>query len=442
VKHNLRLRVVLAAAATVGGGLIVLVVAFNLLLDSQLESDANHVLRSRADAQIATLSAGHHGLKVEEAPVETQLDGRTWVFSRGHALERPRVTAPIQGAAQRMSNAPGQPRTDVGDTRLLAAPVVFHGSRLGTVVAAVSLAPYEKTERFALIASVALALVLMAMVILLARRSVTVALQPVKRMTEQAATWSEQDLHRRFAMGPARDELTALAATLDGLLGRVDASLSHEQRFSAEVAHELRTPLARQRSEAELALRQPGTPEEMRSALTAVLEQIDRMTVIIDTLVAAAQAEANPRRGVADARDAARAAMETLSPAARENGVELAMQPALDPVEVDVDRDYVMQVLHPLIDNAVQYGKTRARVAWERHDGHVAFTVTDDGPGLSADELERVFNPGARGRAGEGRPGAGLGLPLARRLARSVGGDVVVSAERRGGSFTALLPAS
>ena len=95
------------------------------------------------------------------------------------------------------------------------------------------------------------------------------SLRPVARMTRQAAAWSEHDLDRRFALGEPHDELTELAATLDGLLDRLAASLRREQRFSAELSHELRTPLARVIAEAELALRRErdarGVPRGARA---------------------------------------------------------------------------------------------------------------------------------------------------------------------------------
>src|SRR6185312_2617077 len=80
------------------------------------------------------------------------------------------------------------------------------------------------------------------------------ALRPVAEMTSRAEDWGAHDLDRRFDLGPPRDELTGLAATLDGLLARIAASRRHEQRFASEVAHELRTPLAVLRGRAELAL--------------------------------------------------------------------------------------------------------------------------------------------------------------------------------------------
>ena len=95
---------------------------------------------------------------------------------------------------------------------------------------------------------------------LLVRLAVTKALQPVADMTARAAEWSENDLDRRFELGPPHDELTALSATLNGLLARIASSLRHEQRFSAEMAHELRTPLSGVRGEAELALSARAAP--------------------------------------------------------------------------------------------------------------------------------------------------------------------------------------
>lgn len=88
-------------------------------------------------------------------------------------------------------------------------------------------------------------------------------------MTAEAAEWNETDLDHRFNVAEPRDELTALAATFDGMLDRLAESLKHEQRFTAEVSHELSTPLAAIIAEAELALRRQRHADEYRSALAA-----------------------------------------------------------------------------------------------------------------------------------------------------------------------------
>ena len=134
------------------------------------------------------------------------------------------------------------------------------GGAIGTVVAGVSLDPYDETATTALVGSIVLAAALLVGVALLSHWILGKALLPVSQMTEDAAGWSEHDLDRRFDRGEPYDELTRLAATLDALLERLAASLRHEQRLTAEVSHELRTPLARIAAESELALRRERSP--------------------------------------------------------------------------------------------------------------------------------------------------------------------------------------
>jgi signal transduction histidine kinase len=276
-----------------------------------------------------------------------------------------------------------------------------------------------------------------------ARLVIGAALRPVARMTERAEEWSASDLERRFDLGTPRDELTQLAATLDGLLERVAGSLRHEQRFSAELSHELRTPLALLVAEAQYALRHGGTPEEHRAAFTRILEAAVQMRRTLDALLDAARAEAEPaRHGTGDAAAAARAAARGCERVAQEEGVEVEVRLPSRPIRVGVATDLAERVLAPLVENGCRYGSGAVEISVERRGGSVLFTVADDGRGVAADEREAIFEPGRRG-SGAGREGAGLGLALARRLARAVGGDVVVAeAAARGACFTARLPAA
>jgi signal transduction histidine kinase len=255
-------------------------------------------------------------------------------------------------------------------------------------------------------------------------------------MTARASDWSERDLHRRFGLGPPRDELTGLAATLDGLLERIDAALRHEQRFSAEMAHELRTPLAGVRGEAELALRAGTTDEELRIALERVLAGTDRMAAVIETLLTAARSDAAPQ-GDSDARTAIATVISVLEPVAAAHEVRLDVDLGTEPAGVGAESGVVAQALHPLVDNAVHHARGAVAVSLARDDGHVIVAVGDDGPGLDADAVERIFEPGVSETGG-----AGLGLPLARRLARACGGDVAARADAAGGRFELRLPAT
>jgi two-component system, OmpR family, sensor kinase len=430
--------VVVAFAALLGG--------FNLVLANRLSHDANEVLRARAAAELSSLKTQNGKIVVSEAPDQAAIESDAWVFSGYRVLERPRAKPQVTRAAAALAGGPRR-RLDLPsqDVRLYAVPVVSGGKRLGTVVSAISLVPYEHTQHVALVASLITVGVLLVIVALLARWIVALALRPVARMTAQAADWSEHDLDRRFALGEPHDELTRLAATLDSLLARVASSLRHEQRFTSEISHELRTPLAKVRAEAELALRHKRDDESYRKALRRVLGGADQMARIIDTLLAVAREEAGERRGTADAVEAATRAVESCTEVARSRGVDVEIEVLHPdyPRRVATDSDLVERILVPVIENACRYGNSRVIVTCASQNGTVTYTVTDDGPGVPSAERERIFEPGVRGESDggdDGFDGAGLGLSLARRLARAARGDVEAYPDEKGGRFTIVLP--
>jgi two-component system OmpR family sensor kinase len=439
---NLRRRLVLAATGAVTVMLAVFALVFNVVLDKRLSDDAQSVVQSRAQAGLAVVTVENGRIHVEETPHDTALDERVWIFQGGRAIDRAHAPAPVQAAVNQLAGSPVLTTRDVGTQRLLVRPIVHKGKHLGAVVASVSLLPYKHSKDIVLIASLVLSLGTVLALALVARALVGRALRPVAQMTAQAADWSEHDIDRRFALGPPRDELTGLAATLDALLGRLSAGLRHEKRFSAELAHELRTPLAKLRAETELALARDRPAGELREALEAVLAYTERMTSVVNTLMAAAESEADPHTGTVDARAAVAAAMASCAESAAERGMSITPDSPDEPIEVDADPDLTVALLVPLISNAVRYGRSHVRVTIARDGESVAFCVIDDGPGLQADELESVFEPGVRGSAANGSPGSGLGLSLARRLARVAGGDVVAEAAPGGGRFVVRLPAS
>jgi signal transduction histidine kinase len=445
VKLGLRRRIVLVAVGSFGIGLALLLTAFNVMLARHLSSEAQSVLDSRVAAQRANLHVVDGHVRVREGPGDAALDGASWVFQGRRRLERANLPPTLRPLTRRLV-AQGRPvEADAGDTRVLAEPrPVGHGTS-ATVVAAISLAPYEDTRELAFVGSLVVGAALLGLVAVITSRSVAGALRPVRRMTEQAATWSQRDLHRRFDLGEPHDELTTLAARLDDLLGRIDTSFQHEQRFSAEVAHELRTPLARQRAEIELALRD-GSNDWARAAFPLLLREVDRMTVIIDTLVAAARAELIPERGVAASTEVIARTLDAVRGANGESGVSLEPPNARRAVAIAVETNYAVQtllpvVLLPVVDNALRHADSRVAIGCAKRAGDAVFAVTDDGPGVDESEREAVFEPGVRGNSKPTSVGAGLGLALARRLARAVGGDVVALASPRGGHFEVVLPA-
>jgi signal transduction histidine kinase len=437
--RDVRTRLLLAVLAAVTVALAAATIGFNLLLVYANADDADSLLRQRAEAERAQIAVVRGRVHLEETFGESVGDSHIWIFENGRALEQPRSHPLTTAAALELVGGPSRFET-VKQTheRLYSLPITVDGRRYGTIVAGLSLSPYEQTERSALLASLAFAAVLLVVSWGAARWLLRSALEPVAEMTAQAEAWSEKDLDRRFAKGEPYDDLSRLAFTLDRLLDRIAASLRHERRFSAELSHELRTPLAKVTAEAELALRRTRDPGEYRRALDVILTNARHLDRIIDTLLAAARQEAAPR-GLADAGAVARAAVESVG-SGGDHRIELELDSA-QPLRIGVDADLAERILYPVLDNACRYGRSSVRLSVARDDGSVLFTVSDDGPGVPGDELESIFEPATRGAAGRSSgPSAGLGLALARRLARSVSGDVQAAASDDGGRFVVRLP--
>lgn len=447
--RRLSLSMRLTAGAVIGGALTlaILVATFNLVLDARLRADADNVLRERAAAVLRGLAITDGRLSLPEAPDQGAIDAQTWVFAGKRALEQPAGVGPrVQRQAESLARvgAPAFSTEDATDTRLYAAPARQGGRQLGAVVVAASLAPYERSASSALIGSVLLGVLTLAAIAALSRWLIRRALRPVAQMTAQAADWGEHDLSRRFFAGEPHDELSTLASVFDGLLARLAQSLSREQRLTAEVSHELRTPLAKVLAEAELATSRERTPQQYRGALHSITDHAHELQRVLETLLASARAAVPGKNTASDAREAARRAIAPLEQALASRGKSIELAGAR-PVRVAVEADVVERILSPLLENAARYARERITVNVRATRTDAIVEVDDDGPGIPAADDERIFDPGFRGEpSGEptddARAGAGLGLPLARRLARAAGGDVEARDSPGGAGFVVRLP--
>jgi signal transduction histidine kinase len=426
---SFRTRLLLTSSMTLLVGLGALIVAGNVLLDRRVGTETSGLLRVRSEAQVAGLTVRPGGVRVRETANDDVIDKRAWVFSGQRVLEQPPGVSPeLEAAAVALAKTRRPVEVNgPSDFRLRAQPVVdSSGAQVATVVVAESTEALEDLQQEVLAGSIVIALLVLGAGGLGIRSAVGGALRPVVDMTAAAREWGAHDLERRFALGPARDELTGLAATLDGLLGRIAASRRHEQRYATELAHELRTPLAGIRGRAELAL---GAGEhdhaDREAALRAIIEQADRLSATIDTLMAAARQEFGETGATVD-----------LEAIARElDDVELEVRGPIPRAEGAAE--VARRALAPLVDNARRHARSRIVVKVSSGERFVSVGVSDDGPGLPEGMDEDVFSPGFQGH--DGGDGAGLGLPLARRLARSCGGDVSVGAGP-GGCFVLSLP--
>ena len=430
---SFRSRLLVASLATLAVGMGALLVIGNVLLAQRVRAEASGVLRANADAQLSALEVSSRNVSVRDTANDDVLDRRSWVLDGGRVVEEPPdASSALERTAVALGRRVRDPVEVEGpdDTRLRAEPVFAPGTRrqLGSIVVVFSMESLERLQKLVLVGTVVLAAVVLLAGALAIRAALEGALRPVSQMTASAEAWGAHDLDRRFALGPPRDELTALAATLDGLLARIAASRRHEQRFAGEMAHELRTPLAGMKLQAELALKAsgPAADDERERALEAVVVQATRLGEAIESLLAVARQEIDPSEGSVDLARIA-ADFDGLELVA-ENGVPLA----------EGDPDVVRRALTPLVENARRHARANVRLELSSAAGRVRLAVRDDGPGLDPGLGERAFDPGVRG-SGEPDGGAGLGLPLARRLARSCGGDVVIG-PGPGGCFVLELP--
>lgn len=422
---TLRGRVVLGAIAALAVGLAALVLAFNLLLAGSLRSDVDSRLQSRAAAALTTTSVEDGGVRTREGPGDAALDSGVWVFQGTRAVERPPSTASLGRSAAALAGTDGRfAKSPDGGYRLHSVAIRDGGRAVGTVVVATSLAAYDRSTNLALIGSLLFALAVLGAVAAVTWVAVGRALHPVEEMTGQANDWGDHDLDRRFGDARRPHELERLAATFDRLLDRIGASLRHEQRLSSELSHELRTPLAQIVAQADLLSRRPHDAGEQQAAAELTLRSARRMEAILDTLMTAARAEARPSPGVCDAGEAVRNAVEAIADDARRRGVEVAVRDS-PPARIGADAELVERALIPLLDNAQRFARSAVTVAVLRDGQRVLVDIRDDGPGIPAEDLDAVFAPGVTSTSpGAGHDGAGLGLPLSRRLARTAGGNV------------------
>jgi signal transduction histidine kinase len=439
IRGRLTLAVALGALVTVA----LLTIGFNLALRSSLDQDADSVLRARAAATLETVAVRHGTVQAPGATDGGGPEPEAWVYSGRHAVERPPAPPDVHSLADSLAaDGGGYAQSDSTDTRLFSEPISADGRQLGMVVASLSLEPYEVTASRALTASLIFAALVFLGMTVAARWAVSHALRPVAEVTRAAAGWSENDIDHRFDVGEPRDELTRLAATFNRILDRLAASLRREQRFSAELSHELRTPLAAILAESELALRQRREGDEYRNALAAIATRARQLDRTLDVLLAAARAESTDQPGSAEVGEVVDRAVEAHRSEADSRGLELLSRQPPERMRIGVDVANAERVLSPLLDNACRYGRRFVELAARRDGAYAHVTVTDDGPGLDPTELECIFEPGVRGLApARGRvDGAGLGLPLARRLAAAVGGSVEAEANGAGARFVVRLP--
>jgi signal transduction histidine kinase len=261
-------------------------------------------------------------------------------------------------------------------------------------------------------------------------------LRPLHSITATARRLSESTLHERIALRGPRDELKELADTFDGMLGRLDKAFSAQKDFVANASHELRTPLTIIRTEIDVALTDPDiSRDELQEMGSAVNEAVDRSEKLIDGLLVLASAESSPALTDLDLADIARNEVDYASDEAdlRRLCLELDLQPA----PIRGERSLVERMVANLIENAIRHNTDDGWFAVKTYvDARSAILeVTNGGPQLSPDEIERLFDRFYRPDKSRSRKtgGFGLGLSIVKSVAAAHGGSVELAAPDEGG---------
>lgn len=415
---------------------VAVTVLFNTLVAARLGSEVDALVEARAQAAAATVRVTSGGDLTVLPGEDDALDVNVWIYQGDRLVEGvpgglPGDLLPVLLDRREVLLDRDLPAS----TRYAAVPVPEEGQQVGTVVAAAPLLPYPDARRDILAASSALAALTLAGTYLVLRVAVQRAIAPVARMTEQAAGWSVADTGQRFGASTPYAELDTLGRNLDRMLERLSVLLRHEQRLTAELSHELRTPLATMRAELELLALRPRAPDEVLSAATTLIHSVDRLTSIVDTLLLAASREVDATQGVWPVSGIIADVVAALRRPGSGPAVDVSVEP--EDLTVGAPPDIVERALSPVVDNALRFAHRHVTVTARPEGTTTVVSVANDGPVPPPGDL---FQPGGVRAVQPGHRGAGLGLPLARRLARALGGDVVALPGPDGARFELRVP--
>ena len=270
---------------------------------------------------------------------------------------------------------------------------------------------------------------------------------PLGWMAEQASAISGSNLDKRLEIGRAARELTVLAASFNELLARLDRSFDSMRRFVADASHEMRTPLAVIRGEADVALSRDRTPVEYQASLGLILDESRRLSRLVDALLPLARADAGRVKLRCEEfylNELLAECCRSLYSLAAARQVELECRTYAD-VAFRGDQELLRRLVVNLLDNAIRYTQPggKAEAALEIVGRDLRIVISDNGPGIAPDAAPHVFERFYRADKARDREGggSGLGLAIVKWIAESHGGAVSFASQPGAGTtFTVSLP--
>lgn len=430
-RYSLRRRLVLLITAVVGALWLLAAVAAFQLAHHEADELFDNQLRQTADTLLGIVAGGEVNHFIEELDehgdhYELPISYEVW---RVHKGREQLLAASSAAAAMLPPNTVGffERREDGKLWRYFAA--VDPRGRYRVVTGQEHADRYHVGGELALrmLVPAALGLPLMAFGIWWV---VGRALRPVDGVARQVAALDPQNLQQVDVPEPLPDEIEPLVGALNTLIGRVSLALENERRFTADAAHELRTPLAALRVQAQVA-RKTADDAARRRALEQVIAAVDRMTHLVEQLLTLARLD--PAAGASvplervEPEALAAAVVAEHVPEADRHGqsIELETEPGC---AIETRPGWVEIALRNLLSNALRYGGPGARVVVRvgAAAGKVWIAVEDDGPGIDAALRPQMLGRFARGESAVGIEGCGLGLSIVGRIAELSGASLVL----------------
>lgn len=428
LRHRLRVQVTLAAVGVTLLAALAGAVLFLGALHQSLQGSLLEGARQQAASVAARLAAG----STPEAAVASGRDDVVLQVlgpaGRILASDHPELTTPIVRAP---GDAAGIAVPVLGDRFAVVAQRAASGH---LVVVGTSEEDLDRSMRVAyglVAAGVPLAMLLVGAVVWVA---VGRALRPVEVMRREAAAITAEHLHRRLAVPPGDDEIPLLAATLNGMLDRIDAAQRRQRQFVADASHELRSPLAVVRQLVEVAQRHPESTSAVELAREVAAEE-QRMEDLVVALLTLARLDdgAVATTQVLDLDDLVHGEVERLR--VRDVGIVIDRH-GVGAARVHGDPVLWTQVVANLLGNGARHARERVLVTLGEAGGRAVLVVEDDGPGIPPAEREAVFERFVRLDEARARDagGAGLGLAIVRDVVTLAGGSVRIEDATLGGA--------
>ncbi|MBP1747793.1 MAG: histidine kinase [Deltaproteobacteria bacterium] len=332
--------------------------------------------------------------------------------------------------------------------RMITMPILENKKIISIVQVGSSLEEFEDTMKRLLIIMIVSIITATGGTIVVGYFMAKKTMKPVDQIRRTAVKISSRNLDERIELKGRKDELGRLAETFNAMIARLKDSFQRINQFSIDVSHELKTPLTILKGETELALRKDRTNEEYKKSLESNLEEIDRMSHIIDDLLLLSKAETKDIRlnlDKVDLRDLLADVCLNMKVFGENNGVEIIAK-ELEDIRIIGDELKLRRMITNIVENGIKYGHSGGHVAVSsyKQNGFACINVKDDGPGISSGDIKYIFDRFYRAdRSRKRASGSGLGLSISKWIAEAHHGTIEVESTPAAGSlFIIKLPMS